>query len=255
MNRPWDRFAFEEALSGIASAGFEYVGFLGHRGKLLIGPDTPPAEADAAGAQVRGCNLEPKFIPCLVAMDVSQEVAVERVRRLVDHASRIGVPVLLEMGGRPENAERYFSVMRKAAPYAHDHGVTLALKPHGGLSATGDDCLRAMQTVHHRGYRICFDPGNLIQHAGKDPVAELPKLAPHVVAMCIKDQTGGFHGSVWVTPGDGDVDFPAIFKILGDHDFAGKPAIVETLAGSTLEEINHEAKRGYQYLTQVLAAR
>ena len=72
--------------------------------------------------------------------------------------------------------------------------------------------------------------------------------------MCIKDETGGSgpQKNVNVTPGDGDVDFPAVFRILKDHGFEGKPAIVETLAGSTLEEVNREAKRAYDYLTQVL---
>lgn len=257
MNRPWTQFTFEEALAGIAGAGFRYFGFLAQQRKMLVSADTPPEEAEAAAAQVRRHGLEPRFVPSSTPMDISEEEAVARVKRLVDNAKRIGVPILLEMGhSRPEHYEKYFSVMRRAAPYAHEQGIVIALKPHGGLSTTGDDCLRAMQAVNHPAYRLCFDPGNLLYYAGQRPEQELPKLAPYVVAMCIKDERGGNgpQRSVNVTPGDGDVDFPAIFKILKDHGFEGRPAIVETLAGTTLDEVNREAKRAYAYLTQVLAS-
>jgi sugar phosphate isomerase/epimerase len=257
MNRSWTQFTFDEALSGIAGAGFKYFGFLAQQRKMLIGATTSPEEVDQAVARVRGHGLEPRFIPSTIAMDQSDAEAVTQARRLVDNARRAGVPVLLEMGNsKPENYTRYFEIMRQAAPYAEQQGVTIALKPHGGLSTTADDCLRAIETVDHPAYRLCFDPGNLLYYAGQRPEVELPKLAPYVVAMCVKDETGGSgpNRSVNVTPGDGDVDFPAVFKILADHGFAGKPAIVETLAGTSLDEVNREAKRGYEYLTQVLSA-
>jgi sugar phosphate isomerase/epimerase len=257
MNRPWTAFTFDEALSGIAGAGFKYFGFLAQQRRMLVGATTPPAEVDAAAARVRRHGLEPRFVPSSISMDQAEDDAVAQAQRLVDNARRVGAPVLLEMGhSKAENYAKYFAVMRRAAPYAAAQGITIALKPHGGLSTTGDDCLRAVRAVDHPAYRLCFDPGNLLYYAGQRPEAELPRLAPYVVAMCVKDETGGAgpQRAVDVTPGDGDVDFPAVFKILADHGFAGRPAIVETLAGTTLEEVNREAKRAHDYLTGVLAA-
>ncbi len=255
MNRPWAQFTFDEALAGIAAAGFRFFGFLAQQRKMLIDATTAPEDVDAAVAQVRRHGLEPRFIPSSISLDQPEADAVAQVQRLVDNARRAGIPVLLEMGhSKPENYQKYFAVMRRAAPYAHQQGITIALKPHGGLSTTGDDCLRGVETVDHPAYRLCFDPGNLLYYAGQRPEVELPKLAPYVAAMCVKDETGGAgpDRSVSVTPGDGEVDFRAVFKILNDHGFAGKPAIVETLAGSTLDELNREAKRACEYLTQVL---
>jgi len=256
MNRPWTQFSFDEALSGIAGASFTHFGFLAQQKKVLIASDTPEEEARAAAEQVRRHGLEPVYNYSSVPRDLSEDDGVAYVRELVHHGARLRIPFLLEMGAPVEHAERYFAIMRRAAVHAQKHDITIALKPHGGLSTTGDDCLRAIQAVDHPAYRLCFDPGNLRYYAGQQPEAELPKLAPYVAALVVKDQTGG-NGpsrSVSVTPGDGEVDFPAIFRILNDHGFQGKPAIVETLAGTTLEEINAEAKRAHTYLTQALAA-
>jgi sugar phosphate isomerase/epimerase len=158
------------------------------------------------------------------------------------------------MGTKPENFDAYRSLMRRLAPYAQEHGVTIAVKPHGGITTTGDDCLRVLQAVDHPAYRFCFDPGNLLHYANERPETHLAELAPYAVAMCIKDETGGLRGSVNVTPGDGDVDFPAVFRILRDAGFQG-PCIIETLAArDTPEAVDAEARRAHQFLTGVLAA-
>jgi sugar phosphate isomerase/epimerase len=254
MNRPWTEFTFDEALSGIAGAGFTHFGFLAQQKKQLVAADTPAAEAAAAVAEVRAHKLEPAFNYSSIAATATEDEGVAYVQRLIDHGQRLGIPVLLEMGAKPENAERYFAVMRRVAPYAAERGVTIAIKPHGGLTTTGQQCLEAVQAVNHPGFRLCFDPGNLLYYAGETPQTMLPKLAPYVVAMCVKDETGGSgpSRSVSVTPGDGDVDFRAVFSILKDNGFEDKPAIVETLAGKTLDEVNREAKRAHTFLTQVL---
>src|SRR5262245_8686283 len=134
MNRPWTQFTFDDALSGIAGAGFEYFGFLAQQRKMLVAADTSPEDVDAAVAEVRRHGLEPRFVPCNVSRDLSEDDAVEHVKRLIDNARRAGAPILLEMGSRVEHAEQYFAVMRRAAPYAEQQGITIALKPHGGLS-------------------------------------------------------------------------------------------------------------------------
>jgi sugar phosphate isomerase/epimerase len=255
MPRPWNKFTGEEALAGIAAAGFKYYGVLGHK-ELQIDGTTAPEAADAIAARMRQHGLEPRVVYSSTPLTGSEDDALAHIKRLIDNARRTGISVLIEGGtGKPDLFEKYFAVMRRAAAYAQEQGVTIAMKPHGGLSTTSEDTIRAIQAVNHPGFRLCYDPGNLLYYAGERPEKALPQLAPLTVAMCIKDETGGNgpQRSVNVTPGDGDVDFPAVFKILNDHGFAGKPAIIETLGGETLDEVNREAKRAYQYLTQVLA--
>ncbi|MGQ9732225.1 MAG: hypothetical protein ACUVX8_13260, partial [Candidatus Zipacnadales bacterium] len=76
-------------------------------------------------------------------------------------------------------------------------------------------------------------------------------IANWVVAMCIKDHTGGVHGNVNIEPGTGEVDFEAVFDELFDAGFEG-PCLVECLGGETLSEINESAKRTYDFLMEHL---
>ena len=67
---------------------------------------------------------------------------------------------------------------------------------HADASSTSDTSVQrigflVIEVVGGAGFRICFDPGNLLYYAGERPEQSLPKLAPYVAGMCIKDETGG----------------------------------------------------------------
>ena len=252
MNRPYEPLPFERALQGIAAAGFrEYV--LLARPPIAITPDTPLEEARRLEGIIEQHGLHLAMLPSSLRLNGDDAAAFATGQRLVELAAALHVPYLLEMGAKPEVYDRYVALMRRLAPYAQEHGVTIAVKPHGGLTTTGEDCLRVLRAVDHPAYRLCFDPGNLLHYANERPEAHLPELAPYCVAMCVKDETGGLRGSVDVTPGDGDVDFRAVFRILRDHGFAG-PCVVETLAKRpTPDEIDAEAKRAYAFLSEIIA--
>ena len=254
MNRPYVKFPFERALEGIAGAGFQEYVLLQGQAPAVINAQTPPDEAQRLRGIIKAHGLRLTMLPSSIPLDGGDDAAYATGSRLVDLAASVEVPFLLEMGARPENFDRYLALMRRLAPYAQEHGVTIAVKPHGGITTTAEDCLRILQAVNHAAYRLCFDPGNLLYYANERPEARLADLAPYAVAMCIKDETGGLRGSVNVTPGDGDVDFPAVFRILRDHGFQG-PCVIETLAAhDTAEAVDAEARRAHQFLTSVLAA-
>jgi len=119
------------------------------------------------------------------------------------------------------------------------------------LSNTTHDTIASWKKVNHQNFKICYDAGNLLYYAGEDPLAHIKEIAPIVAGMCIKDEVGGQRGDVMITPGDGDVDFYGVFAALREAGFAG-PCVVECTSGTTLEEVNTEAKRAYQFISRVL---
>lgn len=255
MSRPYNQLPFERMLDGIAAAGFTEFVLMRRQPPATITAETLLEDAQRIKETIAQHGLHLAMLPSSISLQGTDEEADAKGRALVDRAAALGVPYLLEMGAHnPEHYPRYLDLMRRLAPYAQERSVTIAVKPHGGITTTADDCLATLRAVDHTAYRLCFDPGNLLYYVNERPEARLAELAPYTVAMCIKDETGGLRGNVDVTPGDGDVDFPAVFRILRDHGFRG-PCLVETLAArTTIEEVDAEAKRAYQFLRSVLDA-
>ena len=258
MNRPWTEYPFERAVAGIRAAGFEHFALLRHGGKQLISPDSTPEEVDAIAGVVKGAGLAFGMIPNFIRLDGSDEEGLAATQRQIDHCERVGGrgSVLLEMGiNKPALYERYYGVMRRAAEYAAERGVTIAIKPHGGFSRTAEGTMDAVKRVDHPHYRIAFDPGNLLADPSGTPEEFVKWMAPLTVAVCIKDARVSGEQRVMVTPGEGRTDFRAIFRALREAGFEG-PAAVETLAdeAKTMEEIDAAARAAYGYLSEVLAS-
>ncbi|MCL4543739.1 MAG: sugar phosphate isomerase/epimerase [Chloroflexi bacterium] len=255
MNRPYNRFPFERILDGIAAAGFTAYVHLQRQPDAWIDAKTPLDEAKRVHDAILKRGLTLVMLPSSIPVhQLTDDEALELGRGFVDRAAALSVPFLLDMGAhQPESYDRYFALMRRLAPYAADHGVTIAVKPHGGATTTGADCLRAIERVNHPAYRLCFDPGNLLYYANERPETHLADLAPFTVAMCVKDEVGGLRGDVNVTPGDGDVDFPAVFRGLYERGFRG-PCVIECLAlKNTPEEEDGEARRAYAFLSGIVS--
>lgn len=179
--------------------------------------------------------------------------AVAAFQREMERGRALGIEYFVLTGISDERKyEAWYAAVEQCLEPARGHGVMLVLKPHGGLSALAEDLLRAVKRFQHPSFGICYDPGNILYYTGEKPEEDLPKIAEHVRAMCIKDEVGGKEGEVMITPGAGLVDFPRIFSILNDASFAG-PCWVECLGGGTLAEINAEAKKAHRFITEVAA--
>jgi sugar phosphate isomerase/epimerase len=250
FNRPWAGCELARTLDGIAGAGFEYCGLLRYNRRPILAAASPPEETasvlqmmEERGLKVR-CNL------VSIAMDLPRDAAIENLQAEILAAHRAGVPHLLTTGVTdPARYEHFLAVLEAAAPIAARHGVTLGLKPHGGISATNKDCVAAVERIARDGFGIWYDPGNIIHYTGTSPEADLALVAPFVVGMCVKDCAGGLGGSVTITPGDGEVNFPEVFRLLIKGGFNG-PALVECLGGATPAEVDLEAKRVHASLRQ-----
>jgi len=130
--------------------------------------------------------------------------------------------------------------------------VQVVMKPHGGISGSAGEILRVIKEVNHRNFSIWYDAGNIIHYTGKDPVAEIDPIAPHITGFCAKD-CGELKGDVMIQFGTGKVDFPAVFKRLKAGGFNG-PVMVECCRiGQTPEETTTNAAANREFLEKVLA--
>ena len=262
--RPWAQFPLDRALRGIRTAGFDAVALPVHGVTEVITPDTSAAEAAEVGDQIAGHGLTVSVLSHSAALDRTDDEALAALRRQIEHCARLGVRVLVDMScTEPAEYERYLRLMRAGAPYAAEYGVTIAVKPHGGLTRTAADLLAVVERVDHEAYRICWDPGNLVHYGGEPPARGLAEVAPWIVAVGARDHpargigrgatTGGMPPAI--TPGDGIVDFAGLYRTLREHGFTGPSAVESVTRLGTVEALDDEAARAREVLCAAVAGR
>jgi len=180
------------------------------------------------------------------------------VRRRIDFAAALGAKTLvlgchhLALAHGPgtaaaaETAEQrearagIYAMLRELGDYAAPKGVRIALEIHGGVTANADEALRTMAEVNRPNVGINFDTANILFYNEALDAAgaaeALQRLARHVFHVHLKDIRRGATRAQNVLPrlGTGEVDFPAVFRILHGVGFSGPFSFeVETFHGAT----------------------
>ncbi|NCB93772.1 MAG: myo-inosose-2 dehydratase [Clostridia bacterium] len=117
-----------------------------------------------------------------------------------------------------------------------EYGISLTFHHHmGTVVQTAAETERLMDNTDPEYMSLLFDSGHF-SYCGEDPVAMVKKyvnrikhvhlkdIRPEVVAKVKADDMSflaGVRAGAFTVPGDGCVDFPAIFKVLEEADYEG----------------------------------
>ncbi len=250
--RPWAQYEYRVALDAIVEAGYRYVGLMTAKGKngLVISVDTTPEEAAQVAEEIKKRGL--KVVSVYgggIPVDKSLEAGIEGLRKLIDSCAACGTKNLL-MGGVGDEKlyEPYYKAIAACCDYAAEKGMGISVKPHGGLNATGPQCRKTVEFVGRKNFGIWYDPGNIFYYSdGKlNPVDDAPSVDGLVMGMCVKDFKPP--KNVDVTPGTGQVDFPAVLAKLKAGGFKSGALVVECLAPGDLSHTMEEARKTRQFL-------
>jgi sugar phosphate isomerase/epimerase len=255
MNRPWTRWTLQETLAAVKAAGYATIGLLTRtKTEPFIAAEATPEYLDGLKRTLAGSGLAANMGALRSRHDGPPEETIRSLQKEIDNAAFLGLRYVLTFGvDDPQQFDRYFQAMARAAAYAAERKVELVMKPHGGSSGASDEIERAIQKVGHPNFRIWYDAGNIIYYTGKDPLEELKPIVKHVTGFCAKD-CGEPKGDVMIQFGAGKVDFAAVFGLLKSAGFAG-PVMVECCAiGETPEATGHNARANREFLEKVLAA-
>ncbi len=256
--RPWDQFDYRVALDGIAEAGFQYAGIMTAKGKswVIITVDSTPEEVATIAEEVKKRRLKTLSIyggdfPVAKSIDAG----IAGLKKLIDHCAICGCPNLLLGGtGDEKLVGPYYRVVAECCDYAASKRIGLSIKPHGGQNATGPQCRKLIEQVHHPAFKLWYDPGNILYYSeGKlDPVQDSATVDGLVVGMSVKDFKPP--KEVMVTPATGRVNFPKVISNLRKGGFTAGPMIVECLArADTPAGITAEARKTLAYLKALVA--
>jgi inosose dehydratase len=138
-----------------------------------------------------------------------------------------------------EEVTRFYAGLEKAIRHAESARVIVALKPHTGITARARDCLEVVNRLKSPQLKIAWDAGNVSFYEGVHPDPDLPDLAPHVVAVCIKDHLGLRGDANFPVPGQGQVDHELMFRTLFRAGFDG-PLAIERVDGRSEKKLTPE---------------
>jgi len=261
MTLPYSQFPLERALTGIRSAGYEYVAWgTTHRDasgrEIPVMPaETPPAQARELGNRCRDLGLKPLMMFSGIYPEHADAVRIFTTR--VKQAAAAGVPQVLTFG-HTEGGHRELWVRRfkELGPAAADHGVMIVLKQHGGETGTGRACAEIVREIAHPAIQVNYDAGNVMDYLNLDPIPDLQSCAAEVRSLCIKDHRN-FPKDEDCGPGFGEIDH---YKLLDPLARTGlkMPLFCENISAplvprpSAPEGVDRLAARAREFLETVI---
>ena len=250
--RPHNDLNFSEACKYISAAGYSDVAVFG--GVVT----SKSSKKDVAGVRsaANDSGLTPSMLLGTTNLSDNLEKDIDDYRRLIDNAAELGAKWLLDCGtGNEAQFANYFELMRQCAPHAEIADVQITMKPHGGISLTVDDLIRANDEVDHPAFGICYDPGNIIYYTKGElrPELYVENIASRTTTFIIKDcvLVDG-EPDVMVTPGEGLVDFKKVIGDLVANGFDG-PLYLECVGGKALADINRDIAASLTFVRNILA--
>jgi L-ribulose-5-phosphate 3-epimerase len=217
-------YSLEEALTGLAAAGFESVeigavkGFLEH-----LDPDDLGADAIASTRELLKANGL-RVVSMSGHAQLHLEEGRDRLRRVLHAGAELGIHVLNTFTGDAETEEEraaFFENVRAIADEAKQLGVVLCIETDSNLMPTAEAGVRLLTEIGHDWIRINYDPGNVVYYAGVSPEADLRHALGLLGHVHLKDKRGGKGVLDFPPLGDGDLDLPAMLGEIRDSGFSG----------------------------------
>jgi sugar phosphate isomerase/epimerase len=252
-------YSLEEALAGIAAAGFKSVELASVPGWTEhVRRDANDEAIGYVKDQLRQHGLE--AISLSGHSDLVSDAGVVEFRKALNVASKLGIAyVSTSTGGHDASSEgnldeqrdRFLARIGPLADEAAALGITICLETHGGLLATGASSADLVRRIGKPNVGINYDPGNVIFYGDTRPEGDIEAAAPLVTHMHVKDQIGGARHWHFPAAGTGEVDFKPIFAALEAVGFNGPCSVEVEFQGEpwpSLETVNEAMATSYRFV-------
>jgi len=263
MTLPYSQFPFRRALTGIKSAGYQYVAWgtshretPGGQRTPVMAADASPAKARELAGECRDMGLEPLMMFSTIYPEA--ERALEVLTARLKQAGAAGIAQVLTFGHtKGGNRKLWMERFKRLGPIARDNGVVLVVKQHGGTTGTGEACAEIIREVDDPGIRVNYDAGNVMDYLNLDPIPDIQRCADVVHSFCIKDHRN-WPKDQDCGPGFGEIDH---YRLLRPVAFTGRkmPLCCENIFAPIVprptrpEGIDDLARRARTFIETVVA--
>ena len=244
-------YSHDEALEGIAAAGFKHV-------ELTAVPGwTEHVDLDADRGKLKrkldGYGLNPVSISA--HSDLTTPDGLEHGIKAVRWAGDFGIPIVnTAVGGHQsadENESAFLGNINALADEAEKAGVVIGLEIHGDIMASGAVTLPLLEKIGRNSVKINYDTANVVYYSGDSAAEDIPKVANEIVSVHLKDTVGG--KGVWDfgAIGSGVVDFAEVLRVLEQFGYTGPYSVELEFSGEPwppLAEVNEAMRRSYEHL-------
>jgi L-ribulose-5-phosphate 3-epimerase len=229
-------YSLEEALRGLAAAGFENVeigavkGFLEH----LDPDDLSPRVIDETSSLLDRHGL--RVVSMSGHAQLHTDEGLARLRRVLGAGRELGILVLNTFTGDAETpAERDLFVenARTLADEAQAAGIRLCIETDSNLMPTAKTGRRLLDEIGRDWIQINYDPGNVVYYAGVSPELDIQHALGRIGHVHLKDKRGGPGVLDFPPLGEGELDLAGILRDLAASGFSG-PVSME------IEFVNYE---------------
>jgi sugar phosphate isomerase/epimerase len=247
-------YSADEALAGIAAAGFRHV-------ELSAVPgNTDHVDVHADPAEIRA-KLEHHGLQVVSVSGHSNLTTPEGLEyglAVVRWAERFGVPIVnTAVGGHApdvdESEAAFLANIGTLADAAQAAGLTVALEIHGDLMASGEKSIPLLDKIDHPAVGVNYDTANVEYYAGTSAVDDLPAIADRVKHVHLKDARGGQGNWDFPAVGEGHVDFERVLAVLRDAGYDGPYSVEIEFTGEVpwppLEDVNQAMRTSYETLS------
>jgi sugar phosphate isomerase/epimerase len=244
-------YGFDEALAGIAAAGFKHV-------ELSAVPGwTEHVDLDDDPADVRSRLADHGLAAVSLSghSDLTTREGLEHGIRAVRWAAAYGLPIVnTAVGGHEsadENEAAFLANVGELADAADAAGVVVALEIHGDIMASSDVTIPLVEKIGRDSIRVNYDTANVEYYSGDLAVDDLPKITRFLAHVHLKDTTGGRGNWNFPAIGDGTVDFRRVLEILDAAGYTGPYSVELEFQGEPwppLDDVNAAMRRSYERL-------
>lgn len=248
MTYVYQHYNMERALEGISKAGFKYAAIgLPHEKQHIPDENDPNAAADMKKL-FEQYGVEPNMLISTKSLSPAQpmELAIKRL----DLAKSLGIKEVFTLGTFGYNKfpdeprtpkemaplnKKFVDKVRLICHEAEKRELIISVKPHTGNTATANELKQLIQEINSPVFKVSYDPGNVRFYEGIDTVEDYKAIIDETVSFIAKDHQGARANNMFPVPGEGEVDFLSMFKLMKLRDYNG-PVIVE--------RVDEDAKAG-----------
>ena len=217
-------YSLDQALKGIADAGFSWVELSGVKGWT----EHVPIDASDGQIQEVKAKLDDFGLRCNSFSghsDLTTQEGLDDGRKALKTADKLGVHLFVTaIGGHYKEGEDKSAFMRHIRTLASDAnalGITIGLEVHGEIMATGKASAALIEEIGEDNVKITYDTANCEFYGSVKAVDDLRHALPHLCHVHAKDKAGKQDEWNFPAVGEGEVDFARVVEVLREGGYDG----------------------------------